>query len=60
LNLIGNILGDKVPIFKDEDNNEEVKKWGQIPNMEIDGKTVGKLHHHEIMGLLDMVEFERG
>jgi len=60
MNLIGNILGDKVPIFKDEDDNEEIKTWGTLPEMEIDGKTLGKLHHHEIMGLLDMVEFERG
>lgn len=28
--------------------------------MEVDGKTIGKLHHHEVMGLLDFVEFERG
>lgn len=34
--------------------------WGQVPDLEIDGKTLGKLHHHEIMGLIDMVEFERG
>jgi len=28
--------------------------------LEVDGKTIGKLHHHEVMGLLDLVEFERG
>ena len=60
LNLIGNILGDQVPIFNDEENNEVVETWGQIPELEIDGKTLGHLHHHEIMGLLDIVEFERG
>jgi len=49
-----------VPIFKDEDNNEVVKKWGELPDIKVDGKTPGKLHHHEVMGLLDMVEFERG
>jgi len=26
----------------------------------VDGKTLGKLHHHEIMQCLDMVELERG
>ena len=53
-------MGEGVPIFKEEDNNEEIKKWGTLPDLEIDGKTVGRLHHHEVMGLLDMVEFERG
>ena len=33
LNLIGNILGDKVPVFESEDNNEEIKKWGNIPDL---------------------------
>jgi seryl-tRNA synthetase len=28
--------------------------------LEIDGKTLGKLHHHEIMNLIDMVDLERG
>ena len=26
----------------------------------MDGKTLGRLHHHEIMSLLDIVELERG
>jgi seryl-tRNA synthetase len=26
----------------------------------IDGKTLGHLHHHEIMNILDIVELERG
>ena len=46
LTLIGNIVGDEVPVFKDEEHNEVIKKWGDIPEMEIDGKTLGKLHHH--------------
>ena len=60
LNLIGNVLGPKVPVFEDEEHNEEVKVWGDLPDIEVDGKTLGKLHHHEIMDLIDMVEFERG
>lgn len=28
LNLIGNILGDAVPRFKDEEHNEVVRTWG--------------------------------
>lgn len=60
LGLIGNILGEGVPKFQDEDDNVVHKTWGQVPDLEIDGKTLGKLHHHEIMNLIDMVEFERG
>jgi len=61
LNLIGNIIkSDQVPIFQDEDNNVVSSKWGEVPDLEVDGKTIGKLHHHQIMDLIDMVEFERG
>ena len=35
-------------------------KWGEVPDLKVDGKTLGHLHHHEIMQCLDMVEFERG
>lgn len=60
LNLIGNIVSDLVPKYQDEENNAVHRTWGNIPDMEIDGKTIGKLHHHEVMSLVDMVEFERG
>jgi seryl-tRNA synthetase len=53
-------LSDKVPVFEDEDNNEVVREWGTIPDIEVDGKTLGKLHHHEVMDLLNIVELERG
>ena len=60
LNLIGNIVGPDVPIFKDEDNNAVHRTWGKVPDLKIDGKTLGKLEHHKIMHLLDMVDLERG
>jgi seryl-tRNA synthetase len=60
LNTIGNIVWADVPISKDEANNAVVAKWGEIPDLKVDGKTLGHLHHHEIMQCLDMVEFERG
>jgi len=60
LGLIGNVLSDKCPVFKDEDNNVVVKEWGTVPDIEVDGKTLGKLHHHEVMDLLGIVELERG
>jgi len=60
LNTIGNLVHTDVPISKDEANNLVVNKWGEIPELKVDGKTLGHLHHHEIMQCLDMVEFERG
>jgi seryl-tRNA synthetase len=66
LNLIGNIVHKDVPVFKDEDNNLVVTTWGSekikdLPTVPFEeGRELGKLHHHEIMALLDMVEFERG
>ncbi len=60
LNAIGNLVYNDVPISKDEENNAVASTWGQIPDLKVDGKSLGHLHHHEIMQCLDMVEFERG
>lgn len=60
LGLIGNILGEGAAIAEDEKDNEVITTWGEIPDMKVDARTPGSLHHHQIMDLLDMVEFERG
>src|SRR5690242_18222505 len=60
LNLIGNIVYHDVVFSKDEALNKTVSEWGEIPDLKVDGKSLGHLHHHEIMQCLDMVEFERG
>jgi len=60
LNLVGNLVYSDVPISKNEDDNAVVSTWGTVPELTVDGKTLGHLHHHEIMECLDMVEFERG
>jgi len=60
LKKVGNVVGDQVPVFKDEEKNEVTKVWGEKSDLKIDGKTLGHLHHHEIMDLIDMVELERG
>ena len=57
---IGNIVYHDVPFGKDEKKNELVSNWGNVPTIDVDGKTLGHLHHHEVMACLDMVEFERG
>lgn len=61
LNKIGNILHPDVVISKNEDDNKVIRTWGTV-NKEfiVDGSALGKLHHHEVMQCLDMVEFERG
>lgn len=60
LNTIGNVIAPDVPVFKDEAHNVVVSKWGTPSTLVVDGKTLGHLHHHEIMQLLDIVELERG
>lgn len=58
---IGNIVGPDVVVSKDEAHNKVVATWGE-PNKEIvvNGEELGKLHHHEIMQCLDILEMERG
>lgn len=60
LGTIGNLVAPSVPVSKDEADNAIVSTWGEIPKLKVDGKTLGHLHHHEIMQVLDIVEFERG
>jgi len=61
LNKIGNILHPDVVVSKNEDDNKVIRTWGTVNKEHIvDGSAMGKLHHHEVMQCLDMVEFERG
>mmetsp|Transcript_46081 Transcript_46081/g.33866 ORF Transcript_46081/g.33866 Transcript_46081/m.33866 type:complete len:141 (+) Transcript_46081:325-747(+) len=60
LNKIGNPIAPDVVISKNEDDNAVVSTWGVPSTIQVDGKTLGRLHHHEIMQILDMVELERG
>lgn len=57
---VGNIVGDQVPVQKDEDHNAVHRTWGKPSDLEIDGVTPGKLEHHKVMHLLDIVDLERG
>ena len=54
-------MSDKVIISKDEANNKVERTWG-TPNKDlvVDGETLGKLHHHEIMQCLDILEMQAG
>jgi seryl-tRNA synthetase len=60
LKSIENMVYDNVPISKDEADNAVISTWGHPSDLKVDGKTLGHLHHHDIMRLLDIVEFERG
>lgn len=56
LGSIGNIVAKDVVISKDEANNEVVRTWGKPSDLEVTGEELGKLHHHEIMHCLDILE----
>jgi len=60
LKKIGNIVHDSVPVSKEEKDNRVERVWGE-PNKgwKIDS-TLGNLHHHEILQLLDGYDTERG
>jgi seryl-tRNA synthetase len=60
LNKIGNIVSPNVPVSKTEDDNRVVRKWGEPSDLKINGEELGKLHHHEVMQCLDLLEMERG
>jgi seryl-tRNA synthetase len=57
---IGNILDIDAPIFKDEDNNVVVAKWGEVEERKIDGETPGHMHHHELLQIIGGYDPERG
>jgi len=48
-------------VSKTEDDNKVIRTHlSPSKDIIVDGQTLGKLHHHQIMECLDMVEFERG
>lgn len=51
---VPNPAADDVPIGKDESENKEVKKWGEIPKFDFQPKT-----HDEIMEDLDLFDGKR-
>ena len=57
---IGNIVSPNVPVSKTEDDNRVVRKWGVPSELKKTGEELGKLHHHEVMQCLDLLEMERG
>lgn len=52
---VPNIPDISVPDGEDDSQNQEIKKWGEIPNFSFEPK-----NHIDIMLALDMVDFERG
>ena len=61
LGLIGNIVGPDVVISETEDDNKVIRTWGEIPKEPLPEQGgLGKLHHHEIMQCLDILEMDRG
>lgn len=52
---VPNIPDISVPDGKGEDDNQEIKTWGEKPNFDFEPKD-----HMELMTALDMADFERG
>jgi seryl-tRNA synthetase len=52
---VPNIPDMSVPEGKDDSENQEVKKWGEIPNFDFTPKS-----HVELMQMHGMVDFDRG
>ena len=52
---IPNVPNGSVPVGKDEDDNPEVRKWGEVPEFDFEPKA-----HWDIGEALDILDFERG
>lgn len=52
---VPNVPDMSVPDGKDDQDNKELKKWGEIPKFDFEPK-----NHVDLMKNLDMVDFERG
>ncbi|WFC99878.1 serine--tRNA ligase [Malassezia yamatoensis] len=58
--MIGNLVGDKVPLSLTEDDNAVVKTWHPDgPDGKVEKKQ-GILSHHEVMYRLELFDTERG
>ncbi len=53
--FVPNLLDDSVPFGKDENDNVEVKRWGEAKKFDFK-----PLEHFEIATKLDILDFERG
>ena len=49
-----------MPVSKTEDDNKVIRTWGVPSELKVTGEELGKLHHHEVMQCLDIVEMDRG
>ena len=54
LGKIGNIVGENVPIFQDEDHNRFERSWGTPRD------PVGLLNHHDLLWRIGGYEPDRG
>jgi len=52
---VGNLVHDSVPVSQTEDDNLEIRKWGECKPLQ-----EGHLNHHELLWKIDGYEPERG
>ncbi|MCE5311926.1 MAG: serine--tRNA ligase [Nitrospiraceae bacterium] len=55
LMVIPNIPHESVPVGKDEEDNQEIRRWGEPRKFEFE-----PLNHWDIAEKLDIIDFERG
>jgi len=53
VNRIGNMVHESVLIDNNEDNNPVVRTWGNPRQFIVDGKTPGRLFHHQVLQMLE-------
>ena len=56
LHKIGNLVDPSVPISNDEANNAVIRTWGVPRLIAVDGRTPGRLHHHQVLQMLGFFE----
>lgn len=59
IDKVGNLVHDSVRISDNEDNNEVVRKWGELPDIKITEKR-GGLHHNQVLEAIGGYDPERG
>jgi seryl-tRNA synthetase len=52
---VPNVPDISVPEGESDEDNQEIRRWGEIPNFEFTPKT-----HYDLMTSLDMADFQRG
>ena len=59
INTVGNIVHESVPVSNNEENNQVIRTWGNIPDIKITDKR-GGYNHHKVLSNIGGYDPERG